>query len=256
MLLTQYDSIGNSRRTSIANAKERTPPVARRNVADVSGLKTEKFLKPVSVKNKPNTRVRTSKTHTELELELEGCRHIPLRVLSQTPYQRIRQEADKAGGPFPLTKARGLSLASGQFLLTTAEDNSLVRGPFLHTAAEDSSLVRDLCLHTTAEDNSQARGLYPHTIPVEHCPASALFPHTIPVEHYPASVPSPLTIVVVPCRAPNKFLLITPEAYYPATNLSPPITAVEAFPVPPLPRTIPTQTTGPPTMKLRGKWTI
>ena len=241
-MLTQYDPIGNARRTSIANATKRKLPAARRSVVNANGLKSGNSLRPVNVTDNPNTsRVHTSKTNTEVEPG--GYRHIPPRVISHAPSHHIKLvDSSRDTSPFPLTRAEGLSLISGQFPLT------------MEVA---SSRASDLCRHTTEEDNSQASDLYPHTTEEDNSQVNGLFLHISPVERCPASAPSRLTTVVEPCRTPSRFLLITPEVDYPAPNLSPLIWAEETSQEPPLlPRTTPTRTTDLPTMKLRGKWTI
>ena len=224
---------------SIANVKRRTLPAARRNVANVNGLKSEKFLKPVSVTSKPNTsRVNTSKANTDPEPE--GCRHILPRVISQGRPRHIRQEGSfQDKDPFPLTRVEGLFPASDRFLLTTGAASSQVSDRFLLTTGVASSQANDLSLHTSL------------------------------AEHYLVSGPFRLITAVEPCRALNRFLLTTPGVYclvlnpfLPITlgvpyrtppNLSPLTTAAEISHRPLLPRTTPTLTTGLPTMKLRRK---
>ena len=114
-MFTKYGSVGNARRTSIADAKRRRLPAARRSVANANGLKNEKISKPVNVTGKPNT----SQINTDLELELEGCHHILPRVTSQDRARHIRHQGNSQDkDPFPLTKVEGLFLASDRFLLT------------------------------------------------------------------------------------------------------------------------------------------
>jgi len=261
-MLIPCGSIGNARKTNIANAKRRTLPVAKRSVENVNGLENESFSKHVSVTSKLNTnrantsRTNTSKTNTDLGPG--GCHHILPRVISQGPSRHTRPEDNSQDtGPFPPIKVEGLYLASDKFLHTMQADSSQANDPFPRTMQADSSPVRDLFPRTMQADSSPVRDLFLRTTPEERCPVSGPFRLTMVVEPCQAISRFLLTTKGVRCLTLNQFLPTTQGVSCRArTNPSPLITSVEISQGPILPRTTPTLTMGPLTMKLRREWVI
>lgn len=231
-------SIGNMRRTSIANAKKRMLPVARKNVANANGSKSENWPKHVNVISKPN-----SITNIEL-LEPQGYPPIPLPVTSPGPSRHIRQEdSSQDKGPFPLTSLQGFFRISDRYLLTTGAASSQVSVPYPHTKEGGSSRASVLYPRTTEEGSSPAKGLSPHTSPAEHFLVSALSRPITAADH---------------CQATSLFLLTCLGVLYRTpTDLSPLTSVVVIFQELPLPpHTTPTRTMGLHTMRLRGEWAI
>ena len=223
-VLTRRGSIGNARKISTAGAMRRMPPVARRIVANVNGLKSESFLKPANVTSKPNTN-RTHTSRPSTDLGPQGCRHILPLLTFQGPSHHTRQGGSSQDkGPFPLTRAEGLFPASDRFLLTMEAASSQVIDQFLLTTEAANSQVIDQSPRTTEGVNFPLRGPFPHTSPADHCLVND---------------PFRLTTAVEPCRTLNPY----PLTWGAVTSRGPL-----------LPHTTPTPTTAPPTVKLRGKW--
>lgn len=184
-------------KSTAADAMRRMPPVVRRNAANVSGWKSESFLKPANVTSKPNTnRIHTS----SLDLAPEGCRHMLPLVTFQGPSHHTRQEGNSQDkGQFLLTRVEGLFPDSDRFLLTKEAANSQVndksprtseaanfRGPFPHTSLAECCLVNHLFRLTTAVEPCRTPpNLYPLTWRVVTS-RGPLLPHTTPT---PTTVP-------------------------------------------------------------------
>ena len=201
-------------------------PVARKNVANANGSKSENWPRHVSVTSKLNTR-----THTNLlELELEGYPRILPLVLSLGPSHHIREEDSSQGkGLVPLTRLQGFSLVNDQYLLTMEVASSPATAPYPHIKEEVSSQASVPCPHSMEEVSSLAKGPSPHTTEVEHFLVSGVRFHLITaVELYRAPNPSPLTSVVVVSRGLLTRLLPTTR----------------------------TRFMGLPTMRSRGEWAI
>lgn len=214
-------------------------PVARKNVANAKGSGNENCSRRVNVTGKPST----STVNTELGLRPEGFHRIPPPVTSRGPFRHTRLEDSSQGkGPFPLTTLEAPSRVPGQFPLTMEAASFQANVPYPHT---------------TEAASFQASVPYLHTMEVGSSPDRELSPHTMEVERFPISVLFRLTTGVGLCPAPSLFLRIALWVPYQAPpSLSPLIWAVAISQELLLPRTIPTPTTIPPTVKWRGKWVI
>ena len=224
---------------SIADVKRRTPPVARKNVVNANGSKSGNCSRHASAIDKPSiSKPSTSKANTELDPQLEGCRHILPPVTFRDLFRLINREVsspDKGLSPLTIleefsrvpdqslpTMEVASSQASGRSHRTKEEASSQVSGRSHRITEEVNSQASVPCLHTMEEVNFQANVLYPHTTAEVSSPVRGPSLRTRPLARPPVSALFPLIMAAELCQAPNLSLLTIPGVSCRAPlNLSP-----------------------------------